>query len=150
MTQQINNKDIVEQKLREIDMTGNINVLLSEDMQKNTIPIFVREWIRDKPWAHMYEPILMCARYSPQALKLILKDRLEGGGKITFSVFGKKPDQITHYFDVYPLDILLYCLRTDMMIFDDLMPKTEDVFFNKIARMPEFKRFALAVKEFVE
>ena len=149
MTTEQTVQDVIKDALKQVDQSGKIAAIQTEEMQEKIIPTFVSQWIEKKPWKHMINPILVCARHSPQALKLILGDRLEGGGKITASVFLKKPDEVAKYFDVYPFDILLYCLRTDLMIFDELRPRTDDIFLGQIAKMPETAQFREAVKEFV-
>lgn len=149
MTTEQTVQDVIRESLKQVDQSGSVSSILTVEMQEKIIPEFVKEWIEKKPWKHMYNAILVCAKFSPQALKLILGDRLEGGGKITASVFLKRPDQVTKYFDVYPFDILLYCLRTDLMIFDELRPKTDEIFIGTIAKMPETTKFREGVKEFV-
>lgn len=140
----------IEELLKNIAQSGNAQLLLDFDRaHPDIIPSFVKEWISVKPWKHLYDPIVLLARYSPTTLKLIYRNKLEGGGKITGAVFGKKPDQVPHYYDVYPLDILMYATRTDMMNYDDLEPLTNSVFLGKIAMMPEFGNFREAIKDFI-
>lgn len=140
----------IEELLKNIGQTGNAQLLLDFDKAHPTlIPEFVKAWIDTKPWKHLYDPIVLLARYSPTTLKLIYRDKLEGGGKITGAVFGKRPDQVPHYFDVYPLDILMYATRVDMMNYDELEPLTNSIFLGKIAMMPEFTNFREAIKDFI-
>jgi hypothetical protein len=141
----------IAELLKDIQLSGNARVLLDFDKaHPEIIPGFVKQWIAEKPWSHNYEPLVLLARHSPTVLKLMYRDKLEGGGKITAAVFGKTPDQVPHYNDVYPLDICMYAMRTDMMNYDALEPLTNAIFLGKIAIMPEFKKFQEGVRDFIK
>lgn len=105
-------------------------------------------YLKAKPWGHMKRAIYFCCLVSPTALSLILNDALEGGGRITHAVFGKRPHEVPHYYAVYPLDILLYAVRIDTMLNPDLKPHA-DAIFRTISEMDEFKLFKDAIKEFI-
>lgn len=113
-----------------------------------TIERFLQIYLKQKPWQHMYNAILLCCSVSPLALSLIVNNSLEGGGKITHAVFGKKPHEVPNYYSVYPLDILLYAVRIDTMLYPELALSAEKIFM-KIASMEEFKKFKDAVREFL-
>lgn len=135
-------KELAKGKLG--DPAKEVEFILDEEVQ-NLIPEAIKEWIKKKPYEHLYDGIVVCAKASPLTLQFIITERMDRGGFVS-KLFTPHPHSIEAFHQIFPLDIFLYAVRIDKMRYPQLKL---DQFFEDVKKTKAFMAFPWAVAQFV-